>query len=92
MNYKLLKLAERRKLLVSELAMQRLILSQNIDGLHAPLALADRGLSVIRYIKQHPAWVASSSLAALSIVRPNRIVKWFIRGRLAWQIIRKLRN
>ena len=92
MNHRLRNLAERRELLVTKASMQRLKLTQNIETWNTPLELIDRGISIVTYIKQHPAWVASSSLAALTFVRPNRVGKWFRRGWIVWQILRKFRN
>jgi hypothetical protein len=92
MNLKLRRLAEQRKNLVAEAEAQRLLLIDNVEPLRSTLLLADKGLSAIHYINSHRAWVASSSLALLTVVRPSRIGKWFRRGWLAWQMVRKLRS
>lgn len=92
MNHKLRRLAERRKYLVAEAEAQRLLLIENVEPLRSTLLLADKGLAAIHYINTHRAWVASSSLALLTVVRPSRIGKWFRRGWLAWQMVRKLRS
>jgi len=92
MSNKLRNLAERREHLITEAAKQRLMLSQNIETLRAPLVLADRGLAAVCYIKSHPMWVAGvgAGVGLLTIVRPSRIGKWFQSGLLMWQVLRRL--
>jgi YqjK-like protein len=92
MSEKLYTLFERRKHLVAEAAIQRLLLAQNIEIWRAPLAKVDRGLAAVRYIKNHPIWIASTGLGLLTVVGPNRTGKWFQRGFVMWQIVRKLRR
>ncbi len=96
MNEKLLKLAQRRESLVLEAEKQRMQLVQVVDTWRAPLAMADKGLAAISYIKKHPVWMVSSSVIGSSILmkvmRPSRIGKWFSRGLVAWQIMRKLQT
>lgn len=92
MNGKLLKLAKRRERLVAEAEAQRLALAQNIEVWRKPLAIADQGLVALRYVKSHPILMAGSSVALLSIWRPGNIGKWFRRGLVAWQFLRKFSN
>lgn len=96
MNKKLLKLAQRRERLVSETEKQRNQLAQAVDGLRAPLAMADKGLAAISYIKKHPVWMVGGGVIGSSILmkvlQPGRLGKWFGRGLFAWQMIRKLQN
>lgn len=92
MNKKLLKLAQRRERLISEAEAQRMQLAQTVDTLRAPLAIADKGLAAIRYIKAHPLLMAGSGAVLMKVLRPSRIGKWFGRGLLAWQMVRKLQN
>ncbi|MGZ8262289.1 MAG: YqjK family protein, partial [Methylotenera sp.] len=54
MNKKLTRLSERRQQLVAQAAAQRTVLAQNIGPLRSPLALADKGLAAVRYVKQRP--------------------------------------
>ena len=92
MSEKLCTVFQRRKHLVAEAATQRLLLAQNIEIWRAPLAKVDRGLAAVRYIKNHPIWVAGTGLGLLTVVGPNRAGKWFQRGFVMLQIVRKLRN
>lgn len=92
MNKKLLKLAQRRERLVSEAEAQRMQLVQTVDILRPALAMADKGLAAIRYIKAHPLLMAGGGAVLMKVLRPSRIGKWFGRGLFAWQMIRKLQN
>jgi len=92
MSEELCTLTVRRQHLVAEATTQRLFLAQNIEIWRAPLAKVDRGLAAVRYIKNHPIWIASTGLGLLTVVGPNRAGKWFQRGFVMLQIVRKLRN
>jgi YqjK-like protein len=92
MNKKLLTLAQRRECLLLEAEAQRLHLAQAIDAWRAPLALADHGLVAIRFLKEHPVWLACGSAILLKLVRPSRIGKWLSRGLFALQLVRKLQS
>jgi YqjK-like protein len=92
MRNKLTNLAKRREHLVAQAAGQRLLLAQSVEAWRAPLALADRGLAVVSYIKIHPAWMVGTSVALLTVARPSRVGKWFQRGWVAWQVVRRLRG
>jgi hypothetical protein len=89
-SHKLKGIAERREYLVMQIAAQRLLIAQNIEVWREPLALADRGLSVICYIKRHPILAACSSLSIFSMIRNNRAIKWVQNGWMAWKILRRL--
>ena len=90
MNKNLLKLAKRREHLVIKAEAQRLTVSQSLDIWRKPLSIADHGLNVLRYVRNHPFMIAGGSTALISIIRPNGFGKWFQRVWLAWQILRKL--
>jgi len=91
MNDKLIQLAERRERLVAQAAAQRMALAQNIEPWRIPLALADQGLTAVRFIKSHPTWIAGGGFL-LAALRPGRIGKWLRRGWVMWQIMHKLRG
>lgn len=90
MNKKLRNLAERRESLIAEAAAQRLLIAQNIETWRSPLALADRGLAAVSYIKNHPVWTAGASLGLFTAMRSSRTGKWLQRGWIVWQVVRKL--
>jgi YqjK-like protein len=90
MSEKLRNLAERREHLVSQAAEQRLLLAQNVETWRAPIALVDRGLAAVSYIKRHPISAVSASLGLFIVMRSSSTTKWFQRGWLVWQVVRRL--
>jgi hypothetical protein len=92
MNKKLLLLAQRRERLVLEAAQQRMQLAQAIETWRGPLALADQGLAAISFIKSHPFYVAGVSAIFVRLFRKSFIGKWFSRGKIALQLVRKLQS
>lgn len=91
MNDKLIRLRQRRERLIAQIAMQRLTLAQTVASMRTPIALADRGLAVLRFIKRHPVLLAGAGML-LGALRPSRVGKWLRGGWLAWQFMRKLRR
>ena len=91
MNENLIQLAERRERLVAQAAAQRMALAQNIEPWRIPLALADRGLAALRFIKSHPAWIVGGGVL-LAALRPGRAGKWLRRGWVTWKIMNNLRG
>jgi hypothetical protein len=89
MNRKLTHLAERRSQLVAQAAAQRTALAHEVEPWRARLALADRGVTVLRYIGRHPALMVGAALV-LARLRPRRAGKWLQRGWVMWQFGRKL--
>jgi hypothetical protein len=91
MNKKLIRLAERRERLVTRAAEQRVVLAQNIEPYRIPLALADRGMNALRYIRHHPEWIIGG-VVLLAALRPGRVGKWLGRGWVTWQMMYTLRG
>ena len=92
MNPPLHKLAQKRQHLIEQAALQRILFAQNADSLRKPLAMADKGLHVLSYIKHHPIVVAGGGATLFSIANPNGIGKWLRRGWFAWQLTKKIIN
>jgi hypothetical protein len=90
MNQKLTRLAERRRRLVAQAAAQRIALAHDMEPWRARLALVDRGVNVVRYVRRHPALLAGAALLLVAL-RPRYAVKWLQRGWLVWQVGRRLR-
>ena len=84
MNKKLIKLAERKAALVLKVERQRTELAQNFAPWHGPLAVVDKGLLVVSYLRHHPALLAAGFAFAAS-VRPGGVLGWLRRGWLLWQ-------
>ena len=92
MNKQGLKLAQRRERLILDAAKQRVQIAQAIEVWRAPLALTDQGLVAIGLFKKHPILMAVSSAVLVRMVRKSFIGKWFGRGMMAWQLVRKLQS
>ena len=91
MKRKRTQLAARRQQLVALAAAQRTILAHDMAPWRARLALADRGVAALQYVRRHPALMLGASLL-LAALRPQRTGKWLQRGWLAWQLGRRLRR
>lgn len=88
MNKKLAILAEHRRQLIAQAAAQRAALVDNIAPWHAPLALADKGLDMIRYVKRHPALMIGV-VVLFGILRRYPGGKWLQRGWAMYELGRK---
>ena len=91
MNRKLIRLAERRSLLIAQAAAQRTALTTAMTPWRSRLALADKGIAAVRYVRSHPALIVGAALLVAAL-RPRRTGTWLQRGWLAWQIGRRLRS
>ena len=89
MNKKLAQTISHREHLIAQIAAQRTDLTQNMHALRPPLALADRGITVFRYVKRHPALLVGASLLFV-VIRPKRSGKWLKLGLMVWQLRRGL--
>ncbi len=79
------RIITRRKLLVAQSALQRATLAQGIAPWRPRLALLDRGVAAVRYLRRYPAALAAAGLLAAAL-RPHRAMAWFERGWMLWQV------
>jgi hypothetical protein len=91
MNANLIRLAERRERLIAQAEAQRRTLAQDIEPWRIPLALADQGLTALRYFRSHPGWIIGV-VVLLAALRPQRVGKWLGRGLVSWQVMHRLRG
>lgn len=91
MNRELQRLAERRNRLVTLAATQRMVLARQTVPWQPRLALADRGIAAVRYVRRHPALLAGAGLLA-AVLRPRLSSVWLQRGLMVWQLARSLRQ
>lgn len=91
MNKKLAHLAKRRQLLIEQAAIQRSALARNVEPLSKPLAMMDRGLTIARYVKQHPALSIAAS-ALFGLFRHTRAGRWLKSGLALFHMTRNLRD
>lgn len=84
-------LAARRQRLIAQAASQRAALSHQIEPWRARLAIADRGVAVVRGAGRHPLLLTGVAVL-LVLWRPRRVVLWLQYGWMGWQMARKLRS
>lgn len=89
MNKKLSILAAHRQQLVAQAAAQREALVAHIEPWQTPLAIADKGLEAIRYVKRHPALMLGV-VALFAILRRYPGGKWLQRGWAMYELTRNL--
>jgi hypothetical protein len=81
------ELRSRRNRLVLRTAAQRDSVARDFQALERPLALADRGLAAVQYLRAHPVFVLAG-IAVLVALRPRRALVWAGRGYAAWRTYR----
>jgi YqjK-like protein len=89
-NFKSKSLAKRREFLVLQAATQRQMLAHYVEIWRAPLSMVDRGICVIRYIKQNPLLTTGVGFGIFTILKSNHPMKWVKNGWLAWTFLQKL--
>jgi hypothetical protein len=89
MNKKQIQLSEKQAQLINRAAQQRLALRRDIEPWRAPLALTDRSITALRYVRRHPQWVVGTVIL-LTIARPARALKWLERGLILWKMTRSM--
>ena len=91
MNKTLLRIAVRREGIVAQAASQRGTLAQHVEPWRMPLALADQGITALRYLKRHPEGIVGVAVLLVAL-RPGRIATWLGRGWVSWQLLQSLRS
>jgi len=69
MKKRLADLACRRRELLEKIETQRVEVAEISQHWQKPLALVDTGLKAVRFIRNHPAWIAGSVAAFLALRR-----------------------
>ncbi len=91
MNERLLRVREQRARLVERAARQREALAEDVAAFATPIALADRGLAIVRYIRARPGLMAAAA-ALVVVLRPRRSFAWIRSGFALWQTWRWLHS
>jgi len=91
MNAELIRLAERKASLVARVGRQRAELAQALAPWNEPLAIVDKGLLAVHYLRRHPALLAGLIVFS-AVLRPKGAVKWFQRGWMVWKIALTVRR
>ncbi len=84
-------LERRKKALVAKIARQRLDLAAGAQILKAPLAKADKGIALGRYLGAHPLIPALAAFA-FALWKPARAFKWLKRGWFLWGVYKNARE
>jgi hypothetical protein len=88
MNEHMLTVMQRRRELLARIAIQRGQMAEVEAHLQSPLALADRGMAVMRYLRLHPLLVAG--LIAIIVIRPRSSAAGLMWG--AWRVWKDYRE
>ncbi|MHB0926924.1 MAG: YqjK-like family protein [Gallionellaceae bacterium] len=83
MNKQMREVMRRRGELLASIAAQREQVAQIGTRWQAPLALADQGLAVVRFLRSHPALVAG--VVALFVIRRRGVVGLMKSGWRVWK-------
>jgi len=81
---RLAEVRARRELLLARSAVQRDTLALLVERWRAPLEVADRGVRVLRYAREHPGALLLA-VAALAALSPKRAFRWARRALLVWR-------
>ena len=92
MNQRLraLALADRRRQLVAQAALERAGIASLAHGLERPLAWVDGGIQLVRWTWQHPLLLVGPALL-LAVWRPARILRVGSLGLALWRATEFLR-
>ena len=91
MTPRLLELATRHGALKARIDAQRLQLARHSVPLERALAVGDKALDGVDWLKHHPAAV-TAAVAAVVIARPSRAWRWTRRGIFVWRGWQALKN
>lgn len=96
MEKKLNMLAKRRHLLLTQAAIQRELLMDELAPWQARLTMAEKGFAAVRYVKSNPALLVGG-LALYGLLRPGarllgrgRAARWLQTSLATVKIARKL--
>lgn len=85
MNDRIAQTAQHRAELVSKIAAQRADVAKAIKPIRASFALADKGLSGLRFLAKHPVVLASAVAIAVAVL-PKRWMFVLQGGWAAWRM------
>jgi len=82
--HRLAQIHARRERLLAKSAAQREEVALLLAPWQAPLAFADKGLTVAAYLREHPS-IVIEAVAALVVLSPKRAFRWARRAFAAWR-------
>ena len=78
------RIKRRRNELIAKAALQRSELAMAMGSLRAPLAIADKGVAAVGFIKRHPG-ISVAVITAVAVIFPRRALRLAQRGLLLWR-------
>lgn len=81
---RLAQIHARRERLIARSAAQRDEMALLLAPLAGPLALADRGVALVHYVRAHPG-VLAIAVVVFAILSPKRAFRWSRRALAAWR-------
>jgi hypothetical protein len=81
---RLAQIQARRERLLAKAAAQRDEVALLLMPWQAPLAVADRGVTVAAYLRAHPS-IVLVAVAALVVLSPKRAFRWARRAFAVWR-------
>lgn len=91
MKQKTLDLAAKKQRLLVASASHRAQLASCAAGAQPLFSGADKVLTGVQWLRQHPVLIAASS-AAFFVLRPRLLVKLAMRGYSTWQLFQGMRG
>lgn len=92
MNRKLIRLAERRATLVAKSEHQRQEVARAMDAWRGPLALADKGVEMVRRLQERRPMLLAVIVLVAAIWRPKSVLGWLRRGWGVWRMTLAVRR
>ena len=84
-----IELARRKERLIARIAAQRASLAAACRDLHGPIAVIDRTVAAVHFLRAHPLFVVALFVGVI-VLRRRRIVGLLKGGVTAWRIWRSL--
>jgi len=85
------RIGQRRAELIARAAQQRNDIATALGTLRTPLAVADKGMAAVAYVKNHPG-IAAAAIVATAVISPRRTLRWARRAFLVWRGVRWVRS
>jgi hypothetical protein len=90
-SHRYAQLLLRRQRLIARSAELRVTFARQAQVLAPPLALADRSLSALNWLRRHPVWPLGLLLLGV-VARPRAILRWAGRLWWGWTLLQRLRS
>lgn len=85
------RIIQRRAELIARAARQRDEIGAALGTLRGPLAVADKGVAAVTYVKDHPG-IAAAAIVTAAVISPRRALRWAQGALLVWRGVRWVRS